>query len=164
VLIDRLRKFDESLAQSVEEAINSGKDVLIPEPNTAGKKPRKYRKIERFSDEEALKVALNVLESFFIEMPMMIESANAELANAATGRISRNIVPYGANESPDIEKIDIGKPKSLQITLRTETQLFINDETFLELRPVQRDEISQQKDKLARLEAILNFGTSGNRG
>ena len=71
-LMRKLHGKDENLAILVRNATDEGKETTDEIRHSRGrsKKSHKYRKIEPFTDEEALQVALKVLQRFFIEGPL----------------------------------------------------------------------------------------------
>jgi hypothetical protein len=86
VLMRKLRFRDQGLAAEVQAAIDAGKDVLETEPsNDRRRSARAYRKTVPFSHEEALQVALDALQAFFVEQPLFANSAAASFAAAPVG-------------------------------------------------------------------------------
>ncbi|HKH46317.1 MAG TPA: hypothetical protein VKM72_16775 [Thermoanaerobaculia bacterium] len=76
LLLGKLKERDADLALHVQSAIDAGKDVEEREPSRRSRKrPRVYRKVVRLSDEEALQVALDVLQAYFVEQPLFVDSA-----------------------------------------------------------------------------------------
>src|SRR5436309_1797031 len=79
VLLSRLEDRDQSLLAEVRMAINVGKDVeeqdVEEQDPRRRRKPRVYRRTVRFTDEEALDVALAVLRAHFVEQPLFANSA-----------------------------------------------------------------------------------------
>lgn len=80
----KLRERDEDLAGQVQKAIDAGKDVSETEPATGRRnEARVYRKTVPFTHEEALHVALDALQSYFVELPLFANSAADNFAKAA---------------------------------------------------------------------------------
>ena len=63
LLMRKLNERDEQLARQIQSAIDVGKDVEEKERFARRKKPRVYRRTVRFSDEEALDVAIAALQA-----------------------------------------------------------------------------------------------------
>lgn len=83
VLLRKLSERDPDLAQHVRYAIDAGKDVEERERFPGHKKLRVYRKVVRLTDEEALQVALNALQAYFVEQPLFVNSAAENFRSAA---------------------------------------------------------------------------------
>lgn len=164
VLMGKLEARDEELAAHVQEAIDAGKDVSETEPAVdRRKKARVYRKTVPFSHEEAIQIALNALQAYFIEQPLFVNSAADNLAKAAVG-IPRNNLPdweyssAGAAGEPEPVSLE-GKDqeKLVEIEMRTETQI---SRTGDETQPLKRTSvqlIDQQWQHIKQLRALTHF-------
>jgi len=84
-LLRRVRERDKTLAERIRIAIDAGKDIRQTETPVGRRQraARTYRQKVPYSHEEALAVALDVLQSHFIELPMFINSAAADFEKAA---------------------------------------------------------------------------------
>src|SRR5438094_909063 len=85
LLIRKIGERDETLAVSVQAAIDAGKDVHETESGRGRKKKRMYRRRAPLTHEEAASIAIEVLESFLIEIPCFIDSATEDFKRAALG-------------------------------------------------------------------------------
>ncbi len=159
-LLRKVGERDEALTERIRIAIDTGKDINENEtPNGRKQKTRTYRLKVPYSHKEALAVALKVLRSHFIELPLFINSASANFAEAAVG------TPRGPQRQPtatrqvveDITTMGAGAPKRLEIELQTETQLLNANEDVLNLEPVPQGLIEAERANLDRLEDLTTF-------
>lgn len=164
MLLEKLRNRDQTLAKQIQEAIDAGKDVREKEPSQGNrKKARMYRKKVPYSREEALKVALDALQAYFVEQPLFVGSAVSNLAKAAIGvpKIARQAWMYssattaGEPEPVDLEGID--QEKSIAIEIQTETQISKSEQEILPLNPRQHDAVVAQRRQLDALRQLTNF-------
>jgi hypothetical protein len=95
----KLRARDSVLAEHIQSAIDGGKDVEETESLVRRrKKARVYRKTVRFTDEEALRVAVDALQVYFIEQPLFVNSANKNFESAALGTAEERPRPAPSRE------------------------------------------------------------------
>src|SRR5689334_924318 len=84
LLMARILSASPDLAERIQNAVDSGRDVRMEadeQPGSGrGRRParRFYRKNVPFTDEEALCVAVQVLESHLIESRMLVNAAHTE--------------------------------------------------------------------------------------
>jgi hypothetical protein len=78
LLMHKLNEHDEQLARQIQSAIDVGKDVEERERFGRRTKSRVYRRAVRFSDEEALDVAIAALQACFVEQPLFVNSAQSD--------------------------------------------------------------------------------------
>lgn len=154
---------DERLATDIQTAIDAGRDVEEEEPvrGRRKKKARSYRLTVRFTDEEALHVAIKVLEAHFIEQPLFVESAVQEFAHAGIGDEADGRIPWALDDSPKRLPEGIGAAKDLEVEVQTETQIVRFDASgapTISLGPISAESIHQQRDHLAKLYALADFG------
>lgn len=160
LLMRKLRRADEHLANEIQEAIDAGKDVEEKEPPRGRrKKPRVYRKTAPYSYEEALQVALDVLQAHFIEQPLFANSCSVNLAAAAIGIPKRpKLAGFGTTgQDEDVELKNEGEEKAVVIEMRTETQISGTGEEVFDFKTVTDAEIEEQKYNLARLKEMFDF-------
>ncbi|HEX8174052.1 MAG TPA: hypothetical protein VF543_02915 [Pyrinomonadaceae bacterium] len=159
-LLRKVGERDPILAERIRIAIDAGKDISETEvPRTRKQKPRTYRRKVAYSHKEALAVALGVLRSHFIELPLFINSAAANFAEAAIGipeptRRQQAIMSHGSDA---LILKGAGEPKQLQIELQTETQLSNVNEDTLNMEPVAEGLIEEEQANLRRLEELTSF-------
>lgn len=159
-LLGKVKERDEILAERIRIAIDAGKDIRETERPTDRRKKnvRTYRRKVPYTHEEALAVALDVLQAHFIELPMFVKSAAADFEEAAVD------VPADARRQPpnryDIEAVtlkDKGEIKQLQIEIQTETQLSDTNEVIFDLEPMPEGQIEEEKANLNRLKDLTTF-------
>lgn len=149
------------LAASVQAAIDTGKDVSESEPATDGrKKDRIYRKTVPFSHDEALQIALDALQAYFVEQPMFVSSSADNLAKSAIGVPQKGLQNWRvdgieANESLSLEGID--QEKAVEIELQTATQISRIGEETIPLKRISREQIEQQHKQIIELRKLADF-------
>lgn len=156
----KLRNRDAMLADHVQEAIDEGKDVSETEiSRDRRQKPRTYRKTVPFTHDEALLVAIQVLEAHFIEVPLFINSAVADFTESALGiPEQKQAIQASWQDKPEIviEQAQ-GEPKDLDVELQPETRLSGEDRRPLRLQPIALDRINEEKENLRRLLEMVDF-------
>ena len=143
LIISRIAEFQTNLSQHIQAVINAGHDVveLEPRPRRGRGRPRTYRRTVPFSFDEALEVVVEALSAYFVELPLMIDSALDDLRDSATlevgadstdnrevGQRSQDLAPVPddfAGFSVELAQIPtgVGTEKVLEIELQTETQI-----------------------------------------
>src|SRR6266540_2674208 len=159
LLLRKLRERDNDLARHVQAVIDGGKDEEILERKRSGgrRKPRAYRKTTRLTETEALGVALDVLQAYFVEQPLFVGSAEENFRKAGLN-LGASRRRGGSRESPPVSDEEAGTQKSLEIELQVETQLRkAGDETF-RIQPVAKDSIHEQRLNIERLRKLFDFG------
>ncbi len=153
-LMDRLRKRDEQLAEEVQAAIDAGKDVTKFEPGLSGdRKRRTYRRVEPFTPEEALRVAVAALQALFVEQPLFVNSLSDSMRAAALGG-----GPRVRNEpGSEVAKSGTGEPKSVEIELQPETWVLKSERETFQLVTVETTQIEEQRRNLDRLRELADF-------
>lgn len=157
LLIRKVTERDPELASRLQSAIDAGKDVSERQYSPHRKRPRLYRKTVRFSDEEALRVAVDALQAHFVEQPMFVISAAHQFAAAALGgRVDPSRIPRA--ESPKAVATEgVGVDKPLEIEVQTETQISTADEQTVRLAPPAADALKQQQEHVGRLLDLTRF-------
>lgn len=160
-LLRRVRERDETLAERIRIAIDAGKDIRQTETPVGRRQrvARTYRRKVAYSHEEAVAVALDVLQSHFIELPMFMNSAAADFEKAAIGvpvdtRRGQTAIRH---EAEALNLKDQGEPKQLQIELQTETQLSNTNEDIFNLEPILEGLIEEERANLDRLKDLTIF-------
>ncbi len=160
MLMRKLRARDESLATHIQAAIDAGKDVSETEPSPdRRKKARVYRKTVSFTREEALQVALDALQAYFVEQPLFVDSAAANLAKAAVGvPAERRHTWQAVSEEPEAVSVEqAGEDKLVEIELQTETQLDKSGEETLPLKRREPAQINAQQRHITELRSLMDF-------
>jgi hypothetical protein len=117
------------------------------------KKTKKVLKARSLTDQEALEVASNFLRAYFLDLPMIVASIEAEFAEA--GFSSDDDVEYGSKIA--IDMTSIGKPKTIAIELETETTRFREGRAIANLPEVNEDLIQSQKKNFALLQRLIEI-------
>jgi hypothetical protein len=160
-LMRRLRAKDDSLATHIQAAIDVGKDVTETEPSQDGrKKARVYRKAVPFTRGEALKVALDALQAYFVEQPLFVDSVATNLAKAAVGVPAEHqrIRGGGISEEPETVFVEqAGEEKLVEIELQSEVQLDKSGEATMPLKRKEKSQIEEQQRLITDLRDLVDF-------
>jgi hypothetical protein len=155
LLMRKLMERNKDLAAQVQAVVDEGKDVEETEfVGSRRKRTRVYRKTVPYSYDEALQAALNALEAYFIEQPLFASSCLDDIAKAALGIPQRT----HQDSDPAIDPKTQGVEKTIQIELRTETQISEPAQETLSLDRAPADQIKEQQDNLNNLMALIDFG------
>jgi hypothetical protein len=159
VLLGKLGERDATLAAVIRGAIDAGKDTVVTEPSRNGRgKPRIYRQTVPFTHEEALQVAVNALQAYFVELPLLINSAVENFEMAAIGIPRQKLPPFNGDDEPEqLDKQAQGIQKDLEIELEPATQISRSQQVTVPLKPLERQQIDDQLSKLKRLAELVNF-------
>ena len=158
-LMRKINERSKELAIKIQEAIDAGKDVSEVEWSIdRRKKAHEYRKAVPFTHEEALQIALDALQAYFVEQPHFVDSAELNLKKAAVG-VPSKVDNFWTNKTGE-EKVFTereGQEKEVLIELHTETQLKkVGDETIT-LRSTPKDQIGQQIIRIRDLRELTDF-------
>jgi hypothetical protein len=118
------------------------------------RKQRVYRRTVRFTDEEALNVAIDALQACFIEQQLFVASAKRYFAPAAVG----GPVDRGGDQGLLFGGEGIDRDKTLEVELQTETKISIEAEQTFPLAPTTEQQIDQQRENVSRLRSLTTFG------
>jgi hypothetical protein len=165
LLIQKVNDRNPALAVEVRDAVNAGRDVQATEQvrKRGGKmKSLSFRRTVPFSAEQALGVALEALKAHFVEQPLFANSVLDDMAHSALG-----VVELGSQKTPSKEAVPRpqanGEQKSVEIELRTETQLLSDThmvttqaDTF-RIERVSAELIEDQKTNVRKLRELFNF-------
>jgi hypothetical protein len=164
VLMRKLRARDDVLADHVQAAIDAGKDVSETEPAPdRRKKARVYRKTVPFSHEEALQVALDALQAYFVEQPLFVDSAADSLAKSAIGVPRHNLPSWAfspaayAGEREPLSLEGKNEEKAVEVEMQTETQISRTGEETVRLKRVSKEQIGEQRQHIVRLRKLADF-------
>lgn len=149
--MQKLHQRDERLSEQIQSAIDAGKDVEESAPVEARRKNRRvYRKTVRFTDEEALQVALDALRAYFVEQPLFVRSAAKNFTLAAVDASGQPWSTLPAQEDKRFEGV-------LEIELQTETRISQAEQQTFPLKPASDMEIEEQKAHVSRLAELFSF-------
>jgi hypothetical protein len=172
ILLNRVRERNQELADRIAEAVDAGKDVSRREPSSdGGKRARLYRKVEPYTYEEALQVAIDALQAHLLEQPLCVNSflENARESAVGTGQpVARaekmdfwtqteaEVLRTGSGAEREA-RAEIGVSKEIRIEVKTETQIAREGEEMVSLAPVSEDLIMEQRTNFAALRDLLTF-------
>ena len=164
LLLNKVSARDIILAEQVRMAIDAGKDINETEPAVdKRKKARIYRKTVPFTPEEALQIALDVLQAYFVEQPLFVDSAADNLAKSAIGIPKNNLSNWAydsatlANKPEPLSLEKQGVEKAVEIEMQTETQLSKSGDETLPLERVEKSLIDQQVHHIDDLRKLAIF-------
>jgi len=158
VLVEMVAARDVRLADEIRGAIDQGKDVReeTRDGSSARRRRRAYRRTVRYSPEEALDRAIEVLRAHFVEAPSFIVSATAEFSRAKVGGRAEHAGPPRVGAAEDREAV-ITAPLTLEIELQTETQISETANKTMALAPLDAHGIDEQERNIARLRELTEF-------
>jgi hypothetical protein len=165
LLIQKVNERNPALAVEVRAAVNAGRDVQETEQvrKRGGKmKSLSFRRTVPFSTEQALEVALEALKAHFVEQPLFANSVLDDMAQSAFG-----VVEAGSQQTQSKQTVlkaqGRGEQKTVEIELRTETQL-LSDTHLVRTQPdsfrigrVPAELIEDQKTNVRKLRELFNF-------
>src|ERR1700722_3080945 len=159
LLIKKLTDADATLADVVQAAIDAGKDVSEVEPTTnRRKKARRYRKTVPFSREEALRIALDALQAYFIEQPLFAGAAADSFAEAAIGVPPQRVYSYRVvGDAGSLTLEGKGVDKDVEFEEQTETQLSRTGVETIPLKRTSQEQINEQRHHVAILRDMIDF-------
>ena len=114
MLMRSLQEKAGELAAQVQAAVDAGKDVEETEQSRGRRKrSRSYRKTVPYEYEEALRVALDALRSYFIEQPLFVDSCLDNMAASVleARRSDRHPWPNPKERRVNIDAESKGKEK-----------------------------------------------------
>lgn len=152
----KVEEKDTNLASALQAGIDAGKDVWENATPANQTKRRKYRKTVRFSDEEALRVAISIFEAHFIEQPLFANSAVDELS-----AVSLDVVANSRQEFFDRLQAESTEDDSLverlEVEFQKETEISLTDKQPFRLLRTETETINQQKANINRLSELVAF-------
>jgi hypothetical protein len=159
LLMRKLMAQDPGLAAEVQAAIDAGKDVSETKPIAGRRKGHVYRRTVPFSHEEALQVALDALQAYFVEQPMFVFAAADSLAQSAIGvpANGRNPVQVSRDQGEPLSLEGGGLEKAIEIEIQTETQISRTGDETLPLKRVPKQLIEDQHRQIIHLRELLDF-------
>ena len=160
VLMSHLRQRDEQLATHIQAVVDAGKDV--DETQQVGKRrkrTRSYRRTVPYGYEEALQVALDALQAYFVEQPLFIDSCAKNMATTVLAGPQPSRARWQAIEehNDDTAIESIGERKRIEIELRTETQISERNQEMFELHEIDVGQIEKQRNSITHLRNLFRF-------
>lgn len=181
LLLGKIESTASDLAERIRIAINSGKPELkkVVESSESGRGPkrrRQYWQTVPYTDEEALQVAIAVLEAHLLETRLFLETAATDFAQAGEAPPKPKKEPTEPAPSPyspgelfraeswrDLNPTDhlpvakVGVSKQLVVEAEPEQVLEKNQSDDLTLLPDKKDEIGSLERIFGRLEIMADF-------
>jgi hypothetical protein len=155
LLMRKLMERDKDLAAQVQAVVDEGKDVEETElVGSRRKRTRVYRKTVPYSYDEALRAALKALEAYFIEQPLFVSSCLDDIGKSALGTPKRS----HQHSDAGVDLKTRGVEKTVQIEMRTETQISEPAQETLPLNRASPHQIEDQQANLTRLMVLIDFG------
>ena len=157
LLLRKVRERVPELADSLQAAIDAGKDVSEVESSTKRKRSRTYRKTVPVTDEEALHIVTNGLRAYFVEQPLFARSVVREFAKAALAKHTDTRGRFWSDNLPPESTDGLGHEKEIQLELQTETQISRAGDQTAQLSPPSDDVLTQQRTNIERLVEVVTF-------
>jgi len=113
--------------------------------------------VVRYTRQEAMRVAIAVLEDYFVELPLFFNSVNSNFEAAAVG-VSDSVQSAFIEQGSESEGVKItghGSEKSVEIEIQTETQIVQTDQQPFLIGRVPEQLIDGQKSNFERLIELL---------
>ena len=160
LLLRRLTTQETTLAQEVQAAIDTGKDIEETERAIPGRrKPRVYRRTIALSFEEALQVALNILQAHFVEQPLFVFSQADNFAKAAIGSPTQENFGWNVgnleSQHPSLEAE--GTEKAVEVQMQPETRISSITDAPIPLKPAPEEQINEQIRNIQHLRDLTDF-------
>jgi hypothetical protein len=174
-LIDKIGQASPVLAKQIQAAIDTGKDVqaeetILPAVGNRRAKKRYYRKHIAYTDEEALDVAMTVLESHLIESRMMVNAAQGEFKQVglASPKKLKPVVQTGAAAQStlalDVELTDevaevLGVAEPKDITIESEPEAVQEKKNLPDVRflPMDEQQLKTLRELFLTLKTLTHF-------
>lgn len=174
LLLRLLEPKSADLTQRIRVAIDAGKDVQVEEPVSGGRgrQPRKryYRKNEPYTDQEALDVAMTVLNSHLIEIRMLVNAAHAEFKRVGLAPPKPlKTMTAGEAQSPETLVLEmetteevanvIAKDEYKAIEIEAEPETVQEKKNLPDIRfePVSEQELTRLCEVFAKLRDLVDF-------
>jgi hypothetical protein len=155
-LLNKLRERDLSLEAIVRSAIDLGKDAT-EEQQLGRRRVRRYRKTVPFTHEEALHVSLDVLQAYFVELPLCINSAIGNFKSAGIDASRQDGPAWILEERKLVTAEHVGEEKPMEIELQTVTQISRTQKDTLPLKTWERQLIDQQVNNIRTTLGFFDF-------
>lgn len=175
LLIRRIQEVSPPLAEHIRSAIDAGKDIqaeetILPEIGRKKAKKRYYRKHVAYADDEALDVALAVLESHLIEGRMLVNAAHNEFKQVGLASpkklkpVSQQAASAQSTLELDMEVTDevaeiLGLEESKEIAIEGEPESVQEKKNLPDVRfmPIDEETLKSLRALLKNLRELTNF-------
>src|SRR6266446_4173863 len=160
LLLRKLTAQEIILAQEVQAAIDAGKDIEEAERAIGRRrKPRVYRRTVTLSFEEALQVALNVLQAHFVEQPLFVFSQADNFSKAAIGIPAQQNLGWSAGnlESERLSLEAENTEKAVEVEVQPETRISTGSDAPIPPKQVPQEQINEQLRNIQRLRDLTDF-------
>ncbi len=151
LLLNKIETKSNQLYQRMKLAIDAGKDVEIEEEQYGygKKKPHVYRKNVPYTDTEALRIALTVLESHLIDSRKIVDATISEFTGVA-------IAPAKPHEKSGADNEDISRQRTSDKNVIKKIVIESESETVQDKRNLSAFVLEPTDPKLlAGLEALF---------
>ncbi|MGH8046543.1 MAG: hypothetical protein ACREKL_04795 [Chthoniobacterales bacterium] len=182
----KIKERSPEFAERIQTAIDEGKEVLIKaeEPSPSGKGPKRKRrfwKTEPYTDEEALQVALTLIESHLVESRQMLNTSLKDFEAVGESPLSTPAAekqasaqeyalsfeqPTQPDENKDLDGpvTKVNEPKRLAMESEPERKQEKQDRPDFVLNPVPEEELERLQALVSDLKEVTDFkgGDHGN--
>jgi hypothetical protein len=163
LLIRQIQSASPELALRIQLAVDEGKEAQMAAEESGisrGRRPTKtyYRKNVPLTDEEALTVAITVLESHLIESRKVVNATHDEFTQVGLAPPKQR----NAIESSRELSLDGGmgrlEPKAIEIEIEPETVQEKRNLQNLKLEPMNDNQVHGLQEIFIALKSLTNFG------
>jgi hypothetical protein len=138
LLVKKVYEYDLDLGGALQAAVAGGKDTRESKPvNDRRRKTQEYRKVSPFTEQEAVTIALEVIKSALIELPMIINQSlvnfkDTEVIEKPAMRIRRRDHFYRTEDDDALSESDADRSR-IVVDLTSETQLETDSKDIIPL-------------------------------
>ncbi len=175
LLVRKIHGASPALALRIQSAIDAGKDVqaeetILPAAGKRRAKKRFYRKHIAYTDEEALGVAMTVLESHLVESRMLVNAAQGEFKQvglAAPKKLTPVVQPGAPTQATlalDVELTDevaevLGVAEPKDIAIEGEPEVVQEKKNLPDVRflPIDDRQLKSLRELFQGLKAFTDF-------
>lgn len=175
LLIKKIETVSTDLAKRIQFSTDMGKDIpaeekIMLEANHGKPKKRYYRKHVAYTDDEALAVAMMVLESHLIESRLLVNAAHGEFKKvglapakklkpiAQAGALAETFEVLDMGIKDEIsEVLSLGEPKTITIESEPETVKEKKNLSDLPFEPIDEEQLRSLRENFNTLKALTNF-------
>lgn len=175
LLVKGIESASPVLAKQIQSAIDAGKDIqaeetILPAVGKRRAKIRYYRKHVAYTDEEALDVAMTVLESHLIESRMLVNAAQVDFKQVglASPKKLESVIQPGAPPQGtlalDLELTDevaevlrVAEPKDIAIEGEPEAVQEKKNLPDVRFVPINPEQLASLREVFEKLRALTNF-------
>jgi len=173
LLFQKIETKSPELAARMRNAVDAGKDIEMETDKFAGRGKNKhyYRKNVPFTSDEALKAALDVLQSHLLESRMLVNAAHEQFKQVGLAPPRKNeplpekdfekqlSLSIKMTVTPLLEEIvDRSKPKNIEVEVETETVQEKRNLPDLEFIPLDDKTLHSLRQTIEKLKMLTEFG------